>query len=53
MFPGIKVLLTSGYAENIIAEGINQDLGAALLSKPYPPEKLLKKVRDILDSKGE
>ena len=53
LHPGIRILLTSGYAENMIAEGINQDLGAALLSKPYLPATLLKKVRDTLDSEGE
>jgi signal transduction histidine kinase len=50
LHPGIKILLTSGYAEHIIAEGINRDLGATLLRKPYLPAKLLVQVRDILDS---
>jgi CheY-like chemotaxis protein len=48
--PKIKVLFTSGYAEEVIAQhGILQQ-GIELLPKPYSLEKLAQKVRKILDN---
>ncbi len=47
--PGLKVLLTSGYAlETLVAHGRLQ-AGIAVLNKPYRRAQLAKRVRDILD----
>ena len=47
--PGIKVIVTSGYAGR--GQEFIESLGsqAAFLQKPYTPETLMKKVRDVLD----
>ena len=47
--PGIKVIVTSGYAGR--GQEFIESLGsqAAFLQKPYTPESLMKKVRDVLD----
>ena len=50
--PGIKVLFTTGYAENAVVHNGMLDQDVTLLSKPYPPAKLLEKVRDILDEQS-
>ena len=48
--PGIKVIVTSGYAGR--GQEFIESLGsqAAFLQKPYTPETLTRKVRDMLDS---
>jgi CheY-like chemotaxis protein len=46
--PGIRVLYSSGYSENITA-GAGLAQGVPLLTKPYPPAGLLHKIREILD----
>ena len=50
MSPRLPVLFVSGYTE----EGVRQqgvlDPGAAYLEKPFTPEKLLRKVREVLDA---
>ena len=48
--PCIKVLYTTGYAENAVAHQGQLDLDATLVNKPYRREKLLEKVRAMLDS---
>jgi PAS domain S-box-containing protein len=48
--PGIRVLYSSGYSENITT-GAGLARGLPLLSKPYPPAELLYKIREILDAK--
>ena len=49
MSPRLPVLFVSGYTE----EGVRQqgvlEPGAAYLEKPFTPEKLLRKVREVLD----
>jgi PAS domain S-box-containing protein len=50
--PGVKVLFTSGYAENAIVHDGRLDPGVELLSKPYRRRELAAKVRQILDSGG-
>ncbi|MEE1923995.1 hybrid sensor histidine kinase/response regulator [Pseudomonas sp. 148P] len=50
--PVTKVLLTTGYAENSIER---TDIGGSefeVISKPYLPHDLARKVRQVLDSQG-
>ena len=46
--PDIRVLLTSGYTDNILHEGI-VDNGVHFLTKPFTPDVLLETVRHVLD----
>jgi PAS domain S-box-containing protein len=47
--PGIKILFTSGYAENAIVHNGRLDAGVNLISKPYKRDQLARKFRQILD----
>jgi PAS domain S-box-containing protein len=48
--PHMKVLYISGYTDDaIIHHGVVQQ-GAAFLQKPFPPDALVHKVRQVLDS---
>jgi PAS domain S-box-containing protein len=49
--PGIKVLFTSGYTENVVVHQGRLDPGVHLLSKPYRAVDLARKVRAVLDGK--
>jgi len=49
--PGIKVLLTSGYSQNVIEEHGVLDRGINFLEKPYAISDLSHKLREILDAK--
>jgi PAS domain S-box-containing protein len=46
--PGIKVIFTSGYAGDKISEEETEEDGVVFISKPLMPEKLLSKVRELL-----
>ena len=48
--PDIKVLYTTGYAENAVVHGGKLDAGVQLINKPYRGNELLEKIRSILDS---
>ena len=48
--PGIRVLFMSGYTHDVIAQRGVLDPGTAFLSKPFTPETLAAKVRDVLDA---
>ncbi|MBI5434225.1 MAG: PAS domain S-box protein [Planctomycetes bacterium] len=48
--PATKILFASGYTEVALREQALTDLGAAFLRKPYTPEALRRKVRELLDS---
>lgn len=48
LIPGIKVLYSSGYTENAIADNDALE-GVELLMKPYRRAALARKVRDVLD----
>jgi PAS domain S-box-containing protein len=49
--PGIKVLYTSGFADDaVLRKGNLNNEGASLLSKPYTKVALLGKIREALDA---
>ncbi len=48
--PGMKVVYLSGYAERGAVGPDLQQTGLALLHKPFTPDALLQKVRDVLDA---
>ena len=48
-FPSIKILFTSGYTEDTIAEEGMTEGGFDFLPKPYTPASLARKVRELLD----
>lgn len=48
--PGVKILFMSGYPERIIALGGKPGRGVGILSKPFTPAALARKVREALDA---
>ncbi len=48
--PGTRRLLVSGHAESTVLPAWLTDVGAAFLPKPFTPERLARKVREVLDS---
>ncbi len=47
--PGLKVLYTSGYTDNVIAHHGILDEGVEFIQKPFSKRALAKRVRDVLD----
>jgi two-component system cell cycle sensor histidine kinase/response regulator CckA len=47
--PSVKVLFVSGYAEDLLESKGIQLAAAAFLNKPFTPDELLAKVREVLD----
>jgi PAS domain S-box-containing protein len=47
--PETRVLYTSGYSQNVIAHRGVLDPGVAYIGKPYTPDGLVAKVREVLD----
>ena len=50
LYPGIKVLFMSGYSKGIIDRHGVLDPGTFFLPKPFGPDNLAQKVREVLDS---
>jgi Response regulator containing CheY-like receiver, AAA-type ATPase, and DNA-binding domains len=47
--PDLKVLFMSGYADEAIVQQGVLESGAAYLQKPFTPDALASKVREVLD----
>ena len=48
-YPEMKVLFSSGYTEDVIAHHGVLEEGLSFIGKPYTPQALAKKVREVLD----
>ena len=48
--PNLKVLYMSGYADDAVVQRALVERGAAYLQKPFTPEVLSRRVREVLDS---
>ena len=48
--PGLKALFMSGYTQDVIAHHGVLDPGVTLLEKPFAPDGLARKVREVLDA---
>jgi CheY-like chemotaxis protein len=49
MRPGIRVLFTTGYAENAVLAGAASVGAADVINKPYRNEDLATRIRGVLD----
>jgi two-component system cell cycle sensor histidine kinase/response regulator CckA len=52
-YPDLKILFTSGYTDDAIAQHGVLEAGVAFLSKPYAPATLARKVRAMLDNETD
>jgi CheY-like chemotaxis protein len=52
LHPETKVLYMSGYTDDAVVHQGLLDPGTALLQKPFTPDALARKVREVLDSVG-
>jgi two-component system, cell cycle sensor histidine kinase and response regulator CckA len=48
-YPDLKILFTSGYTDDAIAQHGALESGVAFISKPFTPSALTRKVREMLD----
>jgi CheY-like chemotaxis protein len=47
--PNVKVIFTSGYPADLVQKEGVLEQGLHFLSKPSPPQALLRKIREVLD----
>jgi two-component system, cell cycle sensor histidine kinase and response regulator CckA len=47
--PDIKIILMSGYSEDVFADDVESDSGIEFLAKPFSLKELATKVRDVLE----
>ena len=52
LYPGIKVIFMSGYTNNAIAHHGILDRDVDFLGKPFTPESLIHKVREVMGARG-
>ncbi len=52
MMPDLKVLYMSGYTDKAIVRHGVLEMGIAFLQKPFTPEGLVRKVREVLETDG-
>jgi two-component system cell cycle sensor histidine kinase/response regulator CckA len=52
-YPDLKILFTSGYTDDAIAQHGVLEPGIAFLPKPYAPDTLARKVRAMLDNETD
>lgn len=50
--PEIRVLFMSGYTDDAVLRHGVQNRGEAFIQKPYAPEALLRKIREVLSAEG-
>jgi len=48
-YPNLRVLYMSGYTYNVIAQDGTLEEGISFLQKPFTPQVLSEKVREVLD----
>ena len=51
LFPEIKVIYMSGYTDNAISHHGVLEPGVNFIEKPFTPESLMRKIREVLDQK--
>jgi len=51
--PQLRVLFMSGYTQNVIAHHNVIDAGLVLLQKPFTPDALLRKLREVLEQAAQ
>jgi CheY-like chemotaxis protein len=51
--PGIRVLFVSGYTNDVVVRSGDLDEGMAFLQKPFTPDQLARKLRELLEQPRE